>query len=99
MKYKVSQTLTFSKTIEAKSKEEAEGFWSEKDADTIYGELKIKEIPTKNKQRMRKIHAIDHSIETYCGLSVDGLDVLDVNIVGNINKITCNRCIHIAFKD
>ncbi len=102
MKFRVSQTLTFSKEIEADSKEDAERLWSERGADTQYSKLHIREVikPQRNKEHV--IHASGQvsSSETDCGLYIsEKILALDTNLSGNINRITCKRCLQIAFKN
>jgi len=48
---------------------------------------------------LKTIHANDISNETYCGIYIsDKITSFDVSLSGNINKVTCKRCLKVAFK-
>lgn len=97
--FKIRQTLTFSKIIEANSKEEAESFFNEHDADKQYGKFKIKEIKKRHRAANKIIHATELSDETDCGLYITkGMLALDTRLPGSINRVNCKRCLKIAFK-
>jgi len=48
---------------------------------------------------MKKIHATGLSEETYCGIYVtSSIVALNLDISGNINKVTCERCLNVVYK-
>lgn len=48
--------------------------------------------------KVKAVHATE-SNETYCGLFIsDQIKSLDTRTTGNINKVTCKRCLKVAFK-